>query len=73
MWFKCEQVHHIRVGDDTMCSGSAWGNGGYIVSQCHRRVGHDSKQTLLGVFRPLSVSDRVSCLKREEGAMNRVD
>ena len=28
--------------------------------QCHRRVGHDSKQTSLGVFRPLLVQDQVS-------------
>ena len=30
-------------------------------SECHRRLGHDSEQTSLGVFRPLSVCyDRVS-------------
>ena len=36
---------------------------------CHRRVGHDSKQTLLGVFRPLSVSDQVPCSDEREGAL----
>ena len=36
------------------------------VRTCHRRVGHDSKQTLLGVFRPLLVLNQVSAFRSEK-------
>ena len=41
---------------------------------CHRRVGHDSKQTSLGVFRPLSaVRDRASVLQTGKREQSEVD
>ena len=35
-------------------------------AKCHRRVGHDSKQTSLGVFRPLSVRNQVLYFRLKE-------
>ena len=39
---------------------------GSILLRCHRHVGHNSKQTSLDVFRPLSVRNRVLCSRQEE-------